>query len=146
MNRWIGIALLCLCLEGCSAFVIRHTDTAGKTRTYVTDTVFVGTGTLLDCLVSPLYWAVGWFYFQPYIHVSGGNLSYPALGGSGCFNRGFNKGTGFWGTATLNLPYLLGSSTGSQVNFVDLNHKEITLIGGSLEVVRVTRRVNFDLK
>ena len=146
MKRWIGILILAVSLEGCSAFVIRHTDTAGKTRTYVTDTVFVGTGTFLDCLVAPFYWAFGWFYFQPYIHVSGGNLSYPSLFGSGCFNRGFNKGSGVWGTLTLNLPYIMGTASGSQVNFVDLNHKEITLVGGSLEVVRVTKRVNFDTK
>lgn len=146
MKRWVLIAVLCATLQGCSAFVIRHTDTAGKTRTYVTDTVFVGTGTLLDCVVSPFYWALGFFYFQPYIHVNGGHLSYPAAFGSGCFNRGFNKGIGIWGTATLNLPYFIGSSSGTQVNFVDMNHKEVTLVGGSLEVVRVTRRVNFDTK
>lgn len=131
----------------CSAFVVRHTDNQGKSRTYITDTVFVGTGTVADCLLSPLYWTAGLFYFQPYIHTKGGSLSYPAFFGSGCFGRGYNKGTDIWGTATLNLPYLLNSGGGPvQVYFVDINHKEVGLLGGQVEVTRVTNRVNFSLK
>ena len=40
---------------GCSAFQVRHIDETGKTRTYVTDTVFTGTGTVLDCVISPFH-------------------------------------------------------------------------------------------
>lgn len=135
-----------LAVQSCSAFVIRHTDNNGKTKTYVTDTIFVGTGTLVDCVISPLYWAAGLFYFQPYVHTKGGSISYPAFFGSGCFGRGFNKGSGFWGTLTLNMPYFINTSGAVIVNFVDINQKEVGLMGGQVEVTRVTDRINFKTK
>lgn len=146
--RPLGVALLVSFVStGCSAFVIRHTDNQGKTKTYVTDTIFVGTGTVLDCVISPLYWTAGLFYFQPYVHAKGASISYPSFFGSGCFGRGYNKGSGFWGTATLNLPYLTDSNSGSPtVSFVDLNQKEVGLLGGQVEITRVTDRINFSTR
>lgn len=140
-----GLLVIAL-LPSCSAFVIRHTDSAGKTKTYVTDTVYVGTGTLVDCVISPLYWTVGLFYLQPYVHAKGGNISYPAFFGSGCFGRAYNKGTGAWGTLSLNLPYITDTASGVTVNFIDINQKEVALMGGNVEVTRVTDRINFSTK
>ena len=142
----LSIILVSVFLSGCSAFVIRHTDNQGKTKTYVTDTIFVGTGTLVDCVISPLYWTVGLFYYQPYVHAKGGNISYPSFFGSGCLGRAYNKGTGIWGTASLNLPYLTDTASGVNVNFVDINQKEVGLMGGQVEVTRVTDRISFGIK
>ena len=73
------LILTILLTEGCSAFVIKHVDASGKSQTYITNTVFVGTGTFLDCFISPFHWFAGIFYKQPYVHVQGGNLSYPSF-------------------------------------------------------------------
>ena len=146
ISVFIITLFLLLLLSGCSAFLVRHTDHKGATRTYVTDTVYVGTGTLLDCVVSPFHWMAGLFYFQPYIHVRGGNISYPTFGGSGCFNRGYSKGQGLLSAFSLNLPLFTTESAESQVIFTDINKKEIVLTGGSLEIIRATKRLNFSSK
>lgn len=139
--------ILCLVIilssAGCSAFVIRQTDDKGASRTYVTDTIFVGTGTFVDCLISPVHWLMGFFYFQPYIHVQGGNFSYPTFGASGCFSSAYSKGNSILGIFHLKLGMFGGESANSQVYFVDANAKETVISGGNIEVHRVTDRINF---
>ena len=124
---------------GCSAFQVRHIDETGKTRTYVTDTVFTGTGTVLDCVISPFHWAVGLFYLQPYIKSNG--INYPNFGASGCFGKAYGEGiTDFMGLA----PGMLNPKGGpARAQFVDLNGKEILISGGAIKIVRVTRRLHF---
>ncbi|MEQ8351178.1 MAG: hypothetical protein RH862_06825 [Leptospiraceae bacterium] len=132
----IGIVSLAL---SCSAFQVRHIDETGKTRTYVTDTVFTGTGTVLDCVISPFHWAVGLFYLQPYMKSNG--INYPNFGASGCFGKAYGDGiTDLMGLA----PGMLNPKGGpARAQFVDLNGKEILITGGAIEVVRVTRRLHF---
>ncbi len=137
-------ALLCLVLlsqTACSAFIVRHVDASGQSKTYITERVFTGTGTILDCLIGPLHWMAGLFYLQPYIQVKGSSVSYPSFGGSGCFGRAASRGAGLWGTFSLGLPFLANATSGVQVDFVDINHREVSLNGGSIEVTRATQRL-----
>ena len=133
----------------CSAFQIRHTNDRGETRTYITDTIFVGTGTAIDCLIGPLHWLAGWFYMQSYIHIKGGNLSYPRFGGSGCLNSGYSKGRdiissgfGLWDLGFLRE----GSGAHTQVYFVDTEKRERVLTGGTFEITRISPKINFQMK
>ena len=130
----------------CSSFVIRHTDNQGKAQTYITDTVFVGTGTFLDCIISPFHWLAGLFYKQPYIHVQGSNLSYPSFGASGCFASSYSKNSGaLSGFGLLNIG-LFKENPGNSVYFTDTEDRERAIIGGSFEISRVTKRINFKRK
>lgn len=131
-------ALLSL-IAGCSAFQVRHIDETGKTRTYVTDTVFTGTGTILDCVISPFHWAAGLFYLQPYMKANG--LRYPNFGASGCFGKAYGSGvTDLMGLA----PGFFNPQGGpARAQFIDANGKEIEISGGTIEVVRVTKRLHF---
>ena len=105
----VSLLILSIIINGeCSAFIIKHVDSSGKSQTYITDTIFVGTGTFLDCFISPFHWASGIFYKQPYIHVQGGSLSYPTFGASGCFGSSYNHGNGALGAfGILNLGFLI---------------------------------------
>ena len=145
IKKLLMIAAILTLLNGCSAFVVRHTDHQGKTKTYVTETVFVGSGTGLDCIIGPAHWLMGLFYFQPYIHVKGG-ISYPRFGASGCFGNAYSRGSGLWGYFSLNMPMVSDVSGGSQVMFTDINQKEMSITGASIEVTRVTNRLNLDSK
>ena len=138
-SRSIIVGALVLLLASCSAFQVRHIDETGKTRTYVTDAVFTGTGTILDCVISPFHWAGGLFYMQPYIKTNG--LNYPNFGAAGCFGKAYGDGvTDLMGLA----PGMLNPRGGpARAHFVDLNGKEITITGGAIEVVRVTKRLHF---
>lgn len=134
-------------LSSCSAFQVRQTLENGESKTYITDRVFVGTGTVLDCLISPVHLASGLFYAQSYIHVKGGNVSYPRVGGSGCFAGGYSKGQGllsFFGI--FNFLLISESSEGpTQVYFVDTNGKERMISGGNFEITRLAPTINLDL-
>lgn len=139
----ILMTLVIFSLTGCSAFQIRHTDERGQTHTYVTDTVFVGTGTVLDCVLSPLHWAAGLFYFQSYIHA--GELTYPTFGASGCFARSYGTG-GITGLIPVPTSFLSDRGHTPRVRFIDINGNEVEIQGGSLEIRRVTRKINFSLR
>lgn len=145
------VILLSFSVIQCSAFQIRHTNDRGETRTYITDTIFVGTGTALDCIVGPLHWMAGFFYMQSYIHIKGGNLSYPRFGGSGCFFSGYTKGRDLLssglGTGIFDLGFLReGSGAHTQVYFVDTDKRERVLTGGTFEITRISPKVNFQMK
>ncbi|MCB1138064.1 MAG: hypothetical protein KDK23_04875 [Leptospiraceae bacterium] len=136
----VAIILIAFALfASCSAFQVRHIDETGKTRTYVTDTVFTGTGTILDCVISPFHWAAGLFYLQPYMKANGTN--YPNFGASGCFAKAYGDGiTDFMGLA----PGMLNPKGGpARARFIDINGKEIEISGGTIEIVRVSRRLHF---
>lgn len=140
LSRWLILGAFML-QYGCSAFVIRHVDATGQSRTYVSEKVFTGTGTLLDCVIGPLHWLAGLFYLQPYVQVRGSTVSYPTFGASGCFGRASSRGGGLWGTLTLGLPLVAGTTPAAQVDFVDINHREVSISGGSIEVTRATERL-----
>lgn len=125
---------------GCSAFQIRHVDENGKTRTYVTDTVYTGTGTILDCVISPLHWALGLFYLQPYVR--GESMRYPTFGGSGCFGHAYGDGVvGF--VPVVGDVGLFARNGPPRVRFLDANGKEVEISGGSIEIMRVSDRIHF---
>lgn len=128
-----------LFLVSCSGFQVRHIDETGKTRTYVTDTIYTGTGTLVDCVISPFHWVMGLFYMQPYIRSN--SFDYPTFGGSGCFNYGY--GHGIWGLFGLGPGFLNPDGGPARVQFVDANGREVEIIGGAIEVVRVSKKINF---
>lgn len=142
-QRMSLILVVCLLfISSCSAFRIRHTNEKGETRTYITDTVFTGTGTVLDCLVSPFHWVMGLFYLQPY--VKGESIKYPTFGASGCFMQAYGEG-GLSGL--LPVPWPLAADPGPpRVRFVDINGHEMEVTGGAIEVMRVERRINFSMK
>lgn len=140
------IIFLFFLTQTCSAFIIRHTDAIGKSKTYVTDTVFVGTGTFLDCFISPVHWLSGVFYKQSYIHVQGANLSYPTFGGSGCFSSSYSHGNGILGAFGIINNSLFKENPFNAVYFTDTESKERALIGGGFEITRVTRKINFQNK
>lgn len=147
--KLVRVTLLSLSIilsEGCSAFVIKHVDSSGKSQTYITNTVFVGTGTFLDCFISPFHWFAGIFYKQPYIHVQGGNLSYPSFGASGCFASSYSHGNGILGLmGVVNLGYFKENPSNA-IFFTDIESKERALIGGNFETARVTKNINFNIK
>lgn len=127
----------------CSAFQIRHIDDRGQTHTYVTDTVFVGTGTILDCVISPLHWVAGFFYFQSYIHA--GDMTYPTFGASGCFAKAYGSG-GVSGLIPVPSGFFSDRGNTTRVRFVDLNGNEMEIQGGVVEIRRVTRKIGFSLR
>lgn len=147
--KFFRVSLLILSIiitGGCSAFIIKHVDSSGKSQTYITDTIFVGTGTFLDCFISPFHWASGIFYKQPYIHVQGGSLSYPTFGASGCFGSSYNHGNGALGAfGILNLGYFKENPSNA-IFFTDTESKERAIIGGNFETTRVTKSINFKTK
>lgn len=146
LTRTTLLILSIILSEGCSAFVIKHVDSSGKSQTYITDTIFVGTGTFLDCFISPFHWFAGIFYKQPYIHVQGGNLSYPSFGASGCFASSYSHGNGALGAfGLLNFGYFKEGPY-SAVFFTDTEAKERALLGGSFETSRITKSINFKTK
>ena len=138
--------LIVFSLTDCSSFIIRHTDSQGKKATYITDTIFVGTGTFLDCILSPFHWLAGLFYKQPYVHVQGGTLSYPTFGASGCFASSYHKGSGALSAFGLITNDLFKENPGTAVYFTDTEQKERAIVGGSFEITRVTKRINFKRK
>ncbi|MBK8395759.1 MAG: hypothetical protein IPL26_11055 [Leptospiraceae bacterium] len=140
------LILTILLTEGCSAFVIKHVDASGKSQTYITNTVFVGTGTFLDCFISPFHWFAGIFYKQPYVHVQGGNLSYPSFGASGCFASSYTHGNGILGgLGIINLGYFKENPSNA-IFFTDIESKERAIIGGNFEAARVTKNINFNVR
>ncbi len=143
----ISLLIFMIAINGkCSAFVIKHIDTTGKSQTYITDTVFVGTGTFLDCFISPFHWFAGIFYKQPYIHVQGGSLSYPTFGASGCFSSSYSHGAGILGLlGVVNLGYFK-ENPAPAIFFTDVESKERALVGGIFEATRITKNINFKTK
>jgi hypothetical protein len=142
----VTIFILILINTNCSAFIIKHVDASGKSQTYITDTIFVGTGTFLDCFISPFHWFSGIFYKQPYIHVQGGSLSYPTFGASGCFGSSYNHGNGILGLfGIVNLGYFKENPSNA-IFFTDTESKERAIIGGNFEATRVTKSINFKTK
>lgn len=145
MKRISWIRILCLLAFAaplwisCSAFQVRHVDDNGKTRTYVTDTVYTGTGTILDCVISPLHWVMGLFYLQPYVR--GDGLRYPTFGGSGCFGHAY--GDGFLGFVPFVGDLFGGKGGPARVRFLDANGHEVEITGGSVEITRVSERIHF---
>lgn len=140
------LILTVLLSEGCSAFIIKHVDTTGKSQTFITDTIFVGTGTFLDCFISPFHWFAGIFYKQPYIHVQGGSLSYPSFGASGCFASSYSHGQGVLGLfGVVNFGYFKENPSNA-IFFTDTESKERAIIGGIFEASRVTKNINFQAK
>lgn len=138
-TRLLFIILIILMTTACSGFQVRHIDETGKTRTYVTDTIYTGTGTIVDCVISPFHWAAGLFYIQPYIESN--SFDYPTFGGSGCFNQGY--GNGLWGLFGLGPKFLNSAGGPPRVKFIDANGREVEISGGAIEVVRVSKRIHF---
>ncbi len=134
-------------LNACSAFQVKQINENGSNRTYITDTIFVGTGTFLDCLISPVHMVAGVFYAQPYIRVKGGNMAYPRFGGSGCLNSGYSQGRGITSLFGLIDFPLLREDPGhnTQVYFIDPDGKERMISGDSFEITRIAPNINFHM-
>ncbi len=148
IRKFLGLLLMVALLfsaVNCSAFQIRQTLPGGEVRTYITDSIFVGTGTFLDCVISPVHYLMGLFYIQSYIDVKGGKISYPRLGASGCLVFGYRKGGTLLSFLTLGLfDYIFFPDNSTpQVYFVDPDGKERGLIGGDFEITRIAPKINF---